>query len=182
MSRVKANNVIASNDRLVNKLQNEIKHLREVLNIRRKGNKQDMEAQLVSLKLENQKLREGFSKNATQLVVSQDQIPKRPIQLNSPDSYYGSNKRYEFSTDVSPEQSKFMRSGYNSKRDSLNGPIPILRPSAMQLKVLIPPFTYLGREQCGHVRKPPHRTKPARSKRQYIACSTSRRFPLRQNY
>ena len=39
MQRVKINKIFATNDKLVNKLQSEIKHLREVLNIRRNGGK-----------------------------------------------------------------------------------------------------------------------------------------------
>lgn len=39
MHKVKANKMLASSDKLVNKLQSEIKHLREILNIRRNGGK-----------------------------------------------------------------------------------------------------------------------------------------------
>lgn len=47
MSVVKANEVNASDDALVQKLQKEVQHLREVLNIRRKGKKSDVESQLM---------------------------------------------------------------------------------------------------------------------------------------
>ena len=105
MTKVKANNISASNDRIVNKLQNEIKHLRDVLNIRRKGNKQDLEAQIVALKLENQRLRESKreASNKSMMINTSEHLGIKKFGINSPDSYYGESKRYDFSTDISPK-------------------------------------------------------------------------------
>ena len=50
MSTVKANEVNASDDALVQKLQKEVQHLREILSLRRKGNKSDIEDKLIELK------------------------------------------------------------------------------------------------------------------------------------
>ena len=58
MSTVKANEVNASDDALIQKLQKEVQHLKEILSLRRKGNKSDIECQLMDLKNENLKLRE----------------------------------------------------------------------------------------------------------------------------
>lgn len=113
-----------------------------MLNIRKKGNKKDLEAQLVSLKLENSKLREGLKHtHDVPMLMSHDQFQKRDLHLNSPESYYGShNRRYEFSTDVSPEDSKhLMSSDYNpmSKRESLELNILGEHASSKNVKVLI---------------------------------------------
>jgi len=136
MSKVKANNSLASNDRLVNKLQNEIKHLRDVLNLRKKGRQQDMQAQLVSLKLENQRLRDGNQVNNHSL-FSQDDVSKRNFILNSPESYYGSKNRYDFSTDMSPDiKNPLFRSEYNdlTQRKSTEGSVSLFQ-SKLQTKI-----------------------------------------------
>lgn len=132
MTKVRANNFSATNNRMVNKLQNEIKHLRDVLNIRRKGNKYDLEAQVVALKLENQKLREGKHKQ-NRSMMQPDEQKARLFPLKSPESYYGDNKRYDFSTDVSPKnQLSLMHSEYHaqSKRESFYSNMPNLKDSS----------------------------------------------------
>ena len=58
MVKVKANEVNASDDALVAKLQREVQHLREVLNLRRKGDPHDMSQQILMLKQENTRLKE----------------------------------------------------------------------------------------------------------------------------
>lgn len=50
MSTVKINEINASDDALVQKLNREVKHLREILAIRRNGNKSDLEGQFLDLK------------------------------------------------------------------------------------------------------------------------------------
>jgi len=50
MSTVKINEINASDDALVQKLHREVKHLREILAIRRNGNKSDLEGQFLDLK------------------------------------------------------------------------------------------------------------------------------------
>lgn len=120
ITKIKANKIIASNDRLVDKLQYEIRHLREILNIRMKGNNLSLEAQLAALKLENRRLREGYKNTSNSAILNYDYHMKHPLPLNSPSSYYG-NKNLEFSTDVSPQNSKHSYTSryYNSNRDSL---------------------------------------------------------------
>lgn len=142
MTKVRANNMEASNDKLVNKLQSEIRHLREVLNIRNKGNKHDLQSQVVSLKMENYKLREGLKQSINSMTVfNMNSLNKREIGLaiNSPESYYGeSNRRYDFSTDVTPVNSKVLsRSGCQSrsKRDAFEQTEPQLKPTSNQMKV-----------------------------------------------
>lgn len=58
MVRAKANKINGSDDALVKKLQREIQHLRDILNIRRKGGQGELAEQLLALKEENNKLRE----------------------------------------------------------------------------------------------------------------------------
>ena len=58
MTKVVANQVSAADDALVTKLQKEIQHLKEILNLKRKGGAHDMHQQLLVLKEENAKLKE----------------------------------------------------------------------------------------------------------------------------
>ena len=48
----------AADDALVLKLQREITHLKDILNLKRRGGAQDVHQQLLTLKEENAKLRE----------------------------------------------------------------------------------------------------------------------------
>lgn len=58
MTKVSANSVSASDDALVLKLQKEITHLKDILNLKRKGGAHDIHQQLLNLKEENTKLKE----------------------------------------------------------------------------------------------------------------------------
>jgi len=58
MTKVSANQVSAADDALVVKLQKEIQHLKEILNLKRKGGAHDLHQQLLVLKEENSKLKE----------------------------------------------------------------------------------------------------------------------------
>jgi hypothetical protein len=56
MVKVSANQVNAADDALVLKLQREVQHLKEILNLNRKGGVLDVHQQLLSLKEENHRL------------------------------------------------------------------------------------------------------------------------------
>lgn len=58
MVRAKANEINGSDDALVRRLQKEVQHLRDILNIRRKGGQGELAEQLLMLKDENTKLKE----------------------------------------------------------------------------------------------------------------------------
>lgn len=96
MSVVKANEVNASDDALVQKLQKEVQHLREVLNLRRKGKRTDIEGQLIDLKNENLKLRE-IASNAQEVerLKLENKIMKLELQKIRYDVEMGSNKGSE---------------------------------------------------------------------------------------
>ena len=63
MTKVSANAVSAQDDALVNKLQKEIQHLKDILNLKRKGGAHDLHQQLLILKEENTKLKEMVNHN-----------------------------------------------------------------------------------------------------------------------
>lgn len=58
LTKVTANQISAADDALVMKLQREITHLKDILNLKRKGGANDVHQQLLTLKEENAKLRE----------------------------------------------------------------------------------------------------------------------------
>ena len=58
MTKVSQNQVNAADDALVSKLQKEIQHLKDILNLKRKGGAHDLHQQLLILKEENSKLKE----------------------------------------------------------------------------------------------------------------------------
>lgn len=64
MVKVQANAVSAADDALVMKLQREVQHLKEILNLNRKGGVLDVHQQLLVLKEENTKLKDMASKVA----------------------------------------------------------------------------------------------------------------------
>lgn len=57
MVKVEANAVSAADDALVIKLQKEVQHLKEILNLNRKGGVLDVHQQLLVLKEENSRLK-----------------------------------------------------------------------------------------------------------------------------
>ena len=63
MTKVSANQVSAQDDALVQKLQKEIQHLKDILNLKRKGGAHDLHQQLLILKEENTKLKEMVNHN-----------------------------------------------------------------------------------------------------------------------
>ena len=56
MIRVTANEVNTKDDAIVQKLQREVQHLKEILNMKRKGGALDIHQQLLQLKMENSRL------------------------------------------------------------------------------------------------------------------------------
>lgn len=61
MVRAKVNEVNASDDALVQKLQKEVQHLRDLLGIHRvKGKQDNVMKELLTLKQENEKLKSGM--------------------------------------------------------------------------------------------------------------------------
>ncbi|CAI2381812.1 unnamed protein product [Moneuplotes crassus] len=136
MTKVRKNNFSATNDRLVNKLQNEIKHLRDVLNIKRKGNKYDLEAQVVALKMENQKLRKEVSRPIISTMETLDKNRAKYPILKSPDSLNLENRGYEFSTDVSPKNAQSVSNSdyiFPLKRGSIDLKMPKLKESSFNI-------------------------------------------------
>jgi len=93
MSVVKANEINASDDALVQKLQKEVQHLREVLNIRHKGNRSEVEVQLMELKKENLKLRE-IASNAQEVerLKLENKIMRLELQRMRYESDIASNR------------------------------------------------------------------------------------------
>lgn len=65
MVKVQANSVSAADDALVTKLQKEVQHLKEILNLNRKGGVLDVHQQLLVLKEENHRLKEFAGKVET---------------------------------------------------------------------------------------------------------------------
>lgn len=58
MVKVKANELDANDNALVQKLHKEVQHLRQILNLRKKGKAEEIQRQLFQLQNENQKLRQ----------------------------------------------------------------------------------------------------------------------------
>jgi hypothetical protein len=58
MVKIKANELDAADQALVHKLHKEVLHLRQVLNLRKRGKIEEVQAQLIKLQRENNKLRE----------------------------------------------------------------------------------------------------------------------------
>lgn len=65
MVKVQANAVSAADDALVSKLQREVQHLKEILNLNRKGGVLDINQQLLVLKEENHRLKDMATKVET---------------------------------------------------------------------------------------------------------------------
>lgn len=63
MTKVSQNQISAQDDALVAKLQKEIQHLKDILNLKRKGGAHDLHQQLLMLKEENTKLKEMVNNN-----------------------------------------------------------------------------------------------------------------------
>ena len=134
MSTVKANEVNASDDALVQKLQKEVQHLREVLSLRRKGKKSDIEGQLIDLKNENLKLRE-IATNAQEVekLKLENKIMRLELQRMRVDSPQSKDRKLasEMSTDMTNQKLKEIKSGMIQKP-------PIPTPLSSRMDIAIP--------------------------------------------
>ncbi|CDW85964.1 kinesin motor domain containing protein [Stylonychia lemnae] len=97
MATIRANEINAADDALVQKLQKEVQTLREVLNLRRKGVTNDIQRELLVLKEENLKLKE-MAQNADMVerLKLENKLMKLELQkMKEPGgSDYGSNTQH----------------------------------------------------------------------------------------
>ena len=94
VTKVKANNILNSSDTIVNKLQVELRQLKEVLHMRRHRDKHDMESQLISLKLENLRLKQAIKFNdELDLLKQENSAIKHQLKnfTKTPQSFYGAS-------------------------------------------------------------------------------------------
>lgn len=116
ISKVKQNNVSAKNDAMVTKLKSEIRQLKDVLNLRKgKRGENNLEAQLVSLKLENAQLKDNIKNNQeVKRLRHENYLIRNQLKLvsRSPESYYGNSKakNIDFSTEISKANSQLNQS------------------------------------------------------------------------
>jgi hypothetical protein len=84
MVKIKKNEISATNDLLVAKLQREIQHLKSLLSLNRKGGLEDMSQQLLALKEENERLKK-ITKNLTveEVEVLKQENKKLRIELQN---------------------------------------------------------------------------------------------------
>ena len=106
MVKVKKNEINATNDQLVLKLQREIQHLKSILNLNRRGGIQELHNQLWILKRENQHLKQMTQQFTIEEVEKLKEENKRlRLELqNKPDTFepaHSSQTNYEASD---PEQ------------------------------------------------------------------------------
>jgi anaerobic ribonucleoside-triphosphate reductase len=104
MVRAKANKISGSDDALVKRLQQEIQHLRDILNIRRKGGQGELAEQLLMLKSENNKLKEKNMgmKDVEKLMHENKQIKlelQRLMQNNTHQNFHNPNQQIEMGED-----------------------------------------------------------------------------------
>ena len=83
--RVKKNAISATNDRLIIKLQREIQHLKDILQLRKQGSSgvAEIQQRLWSLTMENQKLREinqGLSSSEVERLIEENKNMKMEMQ------------------------------------------------------------------------------------------------------
>ena len=134
MVRAKINEINAADDALVQKLQKEVMHLREVLSLRRKGGRHDFQGQLIMLKEENQKLKEiasnvqeverlKFENKLMRLELQKLQITG-DIPVRSGDQ--------ERSTDITSIQ-KFSQKDGNARNTEELTPLPNIHAGASRL-------------------------------------------------
>lgn len=74
MQRFKKNEFSAKDDTLIHKLQKEIYHLKELLQMKRKGNKLDISQQLYILKDENERLRQLALNNDVEKMKQENKV------------------------------------------------------------------------------------------------------------
>jgi hypothetical protein len=81
MVKVSANEISANDDALIQKLQKEVMHLKEILNLKRKGGASDVNQQLLQLKEENSRLKEiAGSVNSVEALKHENKIMRIELQ------------------------------------------------------------------------------------------------------
>jgi len=115
MVRAKANKISGSDDALVKRLQREVQHLRDILNIRRKGGQGELAEQLLLLKVENNKLKEkNLSMKDVENIMQENKNIKVHLQKlmsnNTHDNFHNDNNE---PIDVGDQNSNFFMTEYN---------------------------------------------------------------------
>ena len=82
---MKANEISATDDALINKLQKEINYLKELLKMKRKngltGGVQDIHTKMITLQQENERLRQNFvSISEVEKLISENKTMKVELQ------------------------------------------------------------------------------------------------------
>jgi hypothetical protein len=81
MVKVQANTVSAADDALVSKLQKEVQHLKDILNLNRKGGVLDVHQQLLVLKEENSRLKTQAAKvDAVERLKHENKVMRIELQ------------------------------------------------------------------------------------------------------
>ena len=85
--KVQANAVSAADDRLVLKLQKEVQHLKDILNLNRRGGVLDVNQQLLALKAENSRLKDAAGRVE---LVERLKVENRSLRLEMQELRAGS--------------------------------------------------------------------------------------------
>ncbi len=91
MVKVQANEMSAADDAYIQKLQKEVQHLKEILNLKRNGGATDVHQQLLYLKEENAKLKQMAGKvSEVERLKQENKIMRLELQkLRVPSLSYG---------------------------------------------------------------------------------------------
>ena len=113
MVKIKKNEVSATNDQLITKLQREIQHLKTLLNLKRKGGMQELEQKIWTLTEENQKLK-SLKPNFTikEVELLKEENKKLRIELQQAGVTAGADNFYV------PDREEFTPKSYPDKAES----------------------------------------------------------------
>ena len=116
MVRAKANEINGSDDALIKRLQREIQHLRDILNIKRKGGQGELAEQLLMLKDENTKLKEkNFDLKEVEKLKQENKLIKLELQR-----LMSNNTTQNFHTkpiEMNEQESNLFMTEYNDNKD-----------------------------------------------------------------
>ena len=114
MVRTKANIFSGSDDALVKRLQKEIIHLRDILNIRRKGGKGELAEQLLLLKDENSRLKENnISMKDIERLMEENKLIKLELQRMMANNTHQNFNNNENKIDMGNEEENLRFTDYN---------------------------------------------------------------------
>ena len=114
MVRTKANIFSGSDDALVKRLQKEIIHLRDILNIRRKGGKGELAEQLLLLKDENSRLKENnISMKDVERLMEENKLIKLELQRMMANNTHQNFNNNENKIDMGNEEENLRFTDYN---------------------------------------------------------------------